>query len=244
MKDDPIDRKREGKIINIPANRISNTFTHQFRTPLTAITGYISLLRDGAFGNLSIEQLDVVGIISRNLRRVNILLDDLKDLNNIDSGNIVFGKSLISIEELLKPLVRDFAILADEKDLEFTVMTGEGIKIFVDVEAIRRALLHIVHNAINYTPVGKVMIKATRDGSECVIEVVDTGVGIDNEDMQHLFTKYFRSAKSYIRESPGAGLGLYIAKSLVESNAGSVNIDSEPGSGTTVTIRLPLTLSS
>jgi signal transduction histidine kinase len=227
---------RKGKAVE---RMMSDMFSHQLRTPLTAITGYISLLREGAFGTLSSEQEDIIRVISKNVWRINILLDDFKDLESIEGGGLTLSKSLISVEELLGPVIRDIRSGAKEKGIQFTDDIDVDLKVFVDVEAIRRAFIHITHNSVNYTQSGKVTIETDTEGMYSVIRVIDTGIGIGDEDRANIFTKYYRSANPYVRENPGAGLGLYIARACIESHGGSIEVESKPDNGTVTTVKLP-----
>lgn len=215
-------------------------FSHQIRNPLTAITGYVSLLREGTFGSLSNEQDEILQVISKNVRRVNMLLDDYKDLEHIEANDLSLSKCLVPVPEVLEQIVQELSSVASEKGVTLNLEIEQGIKFFVDVDAIKRVFLHIIFNSINYTQSGVVNVKAYNDGKWSVVVVKDTGIGIDDEDRANIFKKYYRSSNPYVRENPGAGVGLYIARAHVISHGGSIEIEGAPGKGTVATVKLPV----
>ncbi len=203
------------------------------------MTGYLSLLRDGAFGPLSNEQREIVGIISKNLWRINLLLDDHKDLKRIEEAPVTFEKCLTPVREILKSIILELRSIVKEKGIELKLVVEDDPMVFVEVQPIKRALLHIVQNSVNYTSYGPVLVRAHSEGSFTIIVVRDSGVGIDAEDRNRIFEKYYRSSNPFVRESPGAGLGLYIAEAYIRSHGGTIEFDSSTGDDTVFTVRLP-----
>jgi PAS domain S-box-containing protein len=228
------------EVDHVKQELVSNV-SHELRTPITSIAGYAELLSDGSLGNLTEGQVDAVARIERNTTRLSLLVADLLTLSKVESGQLEFAHDEIDLRdvvheglELLEELVRVRTIhLRIELPADPVVIVG-------DAQALERVVMNLVSNAIKFTPDGgRVVVTLNQTGDGASLVVSDNGMGIPEEDQQHLFTRFFRSSAATEQAIQGTGLGLSIVHSIVTQHGGAVSIDSAPGRGTTVTVLLP-----
>ncbi|MFA5800911.1 MAG: ATP-binding protein [Thermoleophilia bacterium] len=210
---------------------------HELRTPLTSISGYMEGLEDGVVpANNETYQL-----VHREAARLSRLVDDLQRLSRAESGqeelDVVELPSELFIERVAKKLRPMFI----EKDisllLEFTPGTPA---LLVDEDKTDQVLVNLINNALNYTPSGgKVTLSARASGRMVQIDIADTGIGIDAEDLPYIFERFYRADKSRSRDRGGSGIGLTIAKKYIETLGGEISVSSTPGQGTIFTVLLP-----
>ena len=215
--------------------------SHQLRTPISAIKGYLSSLLEEKTGALAEEQkLYIERAYASNERQLEII-ESLLDISRIEKGKIKLTPIEFSIVELAKESVDTFSKKAAEKGLQFQLMGPKEAlpRIRADRERIREVLNNLLSNALKFTKEGSVTISLEKTETEIVVAVTDTGVGIPAEAMEKLFTKFYRVGQAPTIESEGIGLGLYIAKSLVELHGGKIWVESGVGKGSTFYFALP-----
>jgi len=218
------------------------TMSHEFRTPLNAIIGFSEMLRGQYFGPLGSEKYGEYGDdIHASGRHMLALVNDVLDISAIEAGKRSFVKEIINVDELLNSCIRNVKNAAQNKSITLSVDVASGLPtLFAD----RRSGIQIVHNllsnAIKFTqPDGKISVSASAVDREIVIKVMDTGIGISADHLPYITEPFIQeNASPYITQE-GTGLGLSIVKSLVEAHGGKLNIDSEVGKGTMVTVSLP-----
>ena len=217
------------------------TVSHELRTPLTSIIGQVELLSDGDLGALSTSQARGLDMVGRNSERLLTLIEDLLTLNDIESSGLRLRLEQVPIGHLLDDVRNLVASTAAAKSVGLTVVCRPGVGIVrVDREQLDRALLNLLTNAVKFTPPGgTVVIGASREGSDLVLTVADTGLGIPADEQDRLFTRFFRSSVATRLAIQGTGLGLVIVKRIVEEHGGTISIVSAADVGTTVTIRIP-----
>ena len=215
--------------------------SHELLTPLTSICAYTELLGEGAGGQLTDAQRRIVERIRRNAERLAAMIEDLLTVSGIESGEYRITPAPTALAPLVKEAGRAVAGAAADRSIELSVEADPGLgTVEVDAAQLHRALLHLLANAIKFTGAGgRVALTATRDGDEVVIEVRDSGSGIPAEEQPHVFASFFRAALATELAVQGAGLGLALVKAVVDRHGGTVALASEPGRGTTVTVRLP-----
>lgn len=215
--------------------------SHELRTPLAVMRGdiEIALRRER-----SAEEYQRV--LTSNLEeivRLSRLVEDLLMLARADSGKLELQCETLDLNELCASMVEYISPLADQRGqtLGFEPLPAE-VKISADKHRMKQLLLNLLDNAIKYTePEGRIMLKLETEGDEAVLSVSDNGRGIRPEDLPHIYDRFFRrSAKTSDRSAAGVGLGLSIVKWIVDAHAGKIDVRSEPGKGTTFTVRLPL----
>ena len=220
---------------------VSNV-SHELRTPITSISGYAELLADGAAGTLTPEQRQVVDRIDRNSQRLIRLVEDLLLLSRHESGALVLHRTPTDVGRVVREVV---ALL--EEQLRRGSLTLDlclpqrRVVADADPHELERVLVNLVGNAIKFTPDGgRVEVRLAVEADEAVVVVSDTGVGIAEDDVERLFGRFFRASSALENAIQGTGLGLAIAHSIVTAHGGTIGVESTPGEGTTMTVRLPL----
>ncbi|MEA2513203.1 MAG: hypothetical protein QOJ59_2690 [Thermomicrobiales bacterium] len=226
------------------ANRLKSEFlstvSHELRTPLTAIIGFGQLLqrgRDGALTSKQTTQLDrMMGSASHLLE----LIDDLLDLSRIEAGRMEITRTAVEIAPLLARVLTEFVPQAETKGLTLVLdVPSEVPSALADPMRTRQILVNLVGNAIKFTDRGAITVAARADGDEVVVTVVDTGIGINPEALDFIFDEFRRVEEGFTRRFSGIGLGLPIARKLAALQAGTIAATSQPGAGSTFTLRLP-----
>jgi PAS domain S-box-containing protein len=216
-----------------------STVSHELRTPLTSIKGYVDLVLAGDVGPLTPEQKEFLTIVSQNTTRLTELINDLLEIERLESGRIEFEFDELDLAEVLENVARSLHVNAEQKGLEFLTEIPSGLKVRGDRDRLTQVFLNLLSNAIKYTPAGTVELRAHQEDDAVVVEVRDTGIGLSESDLQKLFQKFFRSDNPYVRKVGGTGLGLSIAKAIVERHGGTITVTSQLGQGSTFTVRLP-----
>lgn len=216
---------------------------HELRTPLTTIKGYLSVLLGENIQNLTPDQKDFLNKINISSKQLLSLVENLLGVARIERGALSLNLEPIDWVEKLKQIVTDFQNQAGERNiiLEFTPPIQQIPQIEVDKLRIDEILTNLLINAINYTPPGgKINVWIETNGQEVITHIKDTGEGIDKESLPHLFTKFFRASGKISQSSKGTGLGLYIAKSIIQMHQGKIWVDSTFGQGSTFSFSLPI----
>jgi CheY-like chemotaxis protein len=224
--------------------------SHELRTPLHAIVGYTELLIDGAYGQITGEQEQTVGFIRENAQELLSLVNNLLDLSRIETGRADLILQSFDLRDLISDVISQFKPLAEAKHLSLSSSVPIGnAAIRTDRGKLKQILVNLVGNAIKFTDSGHVIVaidaatnpKSKNDAASprLSISVQDTGIGIPSDQLGRIFEKYYQVDGSARRSHESTGLGLYITKQLVDLLSGSVDIQSTPGNGTTVTISLP-----
>jgi signal transduction histidine kinase len=219
------------------------TMNHEFRTPLTAINGYVELLLDGDGGDLPPEAARMLQVIESNAARLQDLIDDLLTMSKLEAGSTPPKRSPIYLAGLLGRASTTVAPFAKSRGVEVTIECHDyGLVVDADGSQLERAFANLIENAVKFTPgTGSVRVVAegpAHDGG-IVVRIVDAGMGIPPDDIPRLFTRFFRAANVQGAAIAGAGLGLAITRSVVEAHGGGIAAESALGQGTTVTVRLP-----
>ena len=216
---------------------------HQLRTPISAIKWTLRMLLDGDLGKITEEQKDFIEKTYLSNERMINLINDLLDVTRIEEGRYLYKPVFTSIE----PIVQ-FVINSSEKEIEgkkikfeFKKPKRKLPKAKIDVEKIKLVIQNLLENAIRYTKLGGEMIislKYTKE--EIEFSIKDTGVGIPKDQQARVFTKFFRAANVIRMETEGSGLGLFIAKNIIEAHGGRIWFESEEGKGATFFFTLPV----
>jgi len=214
--------------------------THDIRSPLTSVIGYSELLKSKS-DKFDAETNQMVATIMKSGERIEHLLENFLTISKIDAGKFVVTPAPTDIAALLRDACSDIEMAVQKKKLDLKIEIADGLpQATVDPKLIQRAVLNLLHNAINYTPApGTITLKAVFDGNFIIISVTDTGKGIPADEQKAIFAKYFRSQKT--SGVKGSGLGLAIVKSAVEAHGGRVEVESELGKGSTFKMFFPVT---
>ncbi|MDP9211929.1 MAG: HAMP domain-containing histidine kinase [bacterium] len=216
--------------------------SHQLRGPLTAIRGYLAMLEDGDFGKVPDRQRPVVEQISESTNEVINILNDMLSVSRINAQRFELTPSPIRLEDVARDVSREFESLAKKKGLKLALeLPDQPIgQLNLDGLRIRQAIVNFVDNAIKYTQKGTVRISIALEKDEAFFRVRDNGIGISSEDRHKMFTKFFRADNARNVLASGTGLGLFVARRIVEAHGGSVIMESELGKGSTFGFSLPL----
>jgi signal transduction histidine kinase len=223
------------------------TVSHELRTPMTSIKGYVEMLLMGAAGAVNENQSHFLDIIRRNIDRLNTLVDGLLDISRIEAGKASLSLEALDLTQVAGEAIGEMQRKADEdkKPMSFSLHAEENVPpIRGDAPRVRQVVLSVLSNAYHYTLANgsvRVEVHASRDGQEVELHVADNGVGIRESDRGRIFERFFRGDDPLVLETPGAGLGLAIAKQLVEMHGGRIWFESEgvPGQGSTFSIAFP-----
>ncbi len=211
---------------------------HDLRNPLLVISGYIESLRDEVLKPTP-ERFEVM---HQEVQQLSQLVTDLRTLSLADSGELPLYQEPISVAELLKHTVATYKQKAAEQNILLDIDTPHQLPlIHVDKKRILQVLSNLVSNALRYTPNGgRIRLQAQTTHSYLQIVVSDTGVGIDSEDLPKIFDRFYRADNNRAQDTGESGLGLAIAKSIIEAHEGKITVFSEKGQGTRFDILLPL----
>ena len=224
---------------------ILSTATHELKTPLTSIIGYIDiiLMRQNKVGPLNEKQQRYLQTAQRNSYRLKSLVDDLLDISRIESGGLELTPAELELWPEIEEIVTGMQTQIDDKNIDLVLDIPQEIcPVLADKLRLGQVISNLLSNACKYSPQGaRVTIRAREEDAGIRIDVSDTGIGISPEDQERLFTKFFRADNSSTREVSGSGLGLYITKHLIEAHGGHIWASSQIGQGTTFSIIWPKT---
>lgn len=216
--------------------------SHQLRTPLTAIKGFLSLILEGSYGKITPQIEDVINkVYSANSHLVE-LVENLLNISRIDSGRIQYQFESADIADIIRELADSMTVIAKGRGLSlaFTYPETPIDPFFLDAQKIREVLSNLIDNAIKYTREGGISVVLERQDDIVRITVSDTGIGIAPEDLHQLFQKFRRGVGAGKVNVSGTGLGLYVGKSFVDAHGGTLSVESEGiGKGSRFIVELP-----
>ncbi|MFT3810136.1 MAG: HAMP domain-containing sensor histidine kinase [Micropepsaceae bacterium] len=215
--------------------------SHELRTPLNAILGFSDLMREGIFGSLDARYRGYANDIHASGEHLLSLINDLLDIAKIESGHMKLAIEPVEVCDIAPQVIRLLQREADAKRQTLHLsLTGAPVAIMADARAVTQILLNLAGNALKYSQAGSVVCLAvTADARDVVLTVADNGPGIPADKQARLFKPFQRVDNSYLAGDSGTGLGLALVSELAALHGGTAAIESAPGAGTTVTVRLP-----
>lgn len=214
--------------------------SHALRTPLTAIDGLVSMIRDGEYGPVNKELKQPLQDISASSERLIHLVNDLLSLSRIQAGRMTYSVSDFSIADVVMQTTHLLQPLAEEKGLKLVVMKSRPVFVSGDSDKVKEVLNNLIGNAIKFTDRGSVSVASRVVDNKVEVQIIDTGIGISKQDQQKLFGK-FQQLDSSRGRTVGTGLGLYISKEIIQKMGGELWIErSEIGKGSTFVFSLPI----
>ena len=227
-----------------------STASHEMRTPVASIEGYLGLALNPATAHIDEKARDFITKAHESAQHLGRLFQDLLDISKVEDGRMKNNPKIINVNEFLKDIFDGLATKASEKQLNYIFMpdiVGESKEkslqpIFyanIDPDHFREVVSNLIENAIKYTPSGEVVVNITGDDKQISISVKDSGIGIPTEDIPHLFQKFYRVDNSDTREIGGTGLGLYLSRRLAEAMSGNLRVESKYKEGSTFYLEIP-----
>lgn len=236
---------------NLSKSQFVSAAAHELKNPLTSIKGYSDLLAGGAVGPVNEQQARFLATIRANVDRMSTLVSDLQDISRIEAGQLHLQFSAVSIEEAAGEAVRTLRKQIEEKGHALRLIISPDLpKVWADSTRLIQIITNLLSNACKYTPPGgeivitaeitRAVSSSRKAGRMIHLCVSDSGIGIDLEDQKKIFQQFFRSEDPRVREATGTGLGLNIAKRLVELQGGQIWFESIPDKGTTFHFTVPV----
>ena len=227
-----------------------STASHEMRTPVASIEGYLGLALNPATAHIDEKARDFITKAHESAQHLGRLFQDLLDISKVEDGRMKNNPKVINVNEFLKDIFDGLATKASEKQLNYIFMPDiidEGKEkslqpIFyanIDPDHFREVVSNLIENAIKYTPSGEVVVNVTGDDKQISVSVKDSGIGIPAEDIPHLFQKFYRVDNSDTREIGGTGLGLYLSRRLAEAMSGNLRVESKYKEGSTFYLEIP-----
>lgn len=211
--------------------------SHEFKTPVFAIQGFIDTLLGGALENPAVNRR-FLEKASKNVDRLVHLMEDLDEISRLERGELQLNRQNFVIQELVREVFETFFLKAEQQHIAFNFKKGcdSPILVYADKEKIRQVIINLVDNAIKY---GKVYGTVTAsmyntDGKNILVEISDDGMGIPEQYLSRIFERFYRTAEGRSRDVSGSGLGLAICKHVVEAHGHSIHVRSKEGVGTTI----------
>lgn len=214
--------------------------SHQLRAPITAIKGYISLIREGDYGKVPKTMEEPLSNVFESVRVMVSSIDDYLNVSRIEQNRMKYEISDVDIAELTTKVVAELKPLAQARKLTLSVAAPASATVRADIGKIKQIITNLVDNAIKYTKEGKIAVTVEETADKVRVTIADTGVGLSQEDITGLFQKFKRAAGANAVNTVGTGLGLYVVRLLVEGHGGKVWAESEGvGEGSRFIVELP-----
>ncbi len=222
--------------------QLLNTAAHELNTPLTPLRLQIHLLGSENLGRLSERQQKALSVLERNVERLAVLVSDILDVARLESGHLSIETENLDLSGAIKEAVQAYEETARGMGVTLALDEDKTIAVKADARRLIQILYNLISNGLKFTPAGgRVTVRTRPVGHEAVIEVIDTGLGMDADQMSRLFQPFSRVHDVEGTAIAGTGLGLYICKGIVDQHGGSLTAESDgPNKGATFTLRLPL----
>ncbi|MEO5944268.1 MAG: PAS domain-containing sensor histidine kinase, partial [Ferruginibacter sp.] len=214
---------------------------HELKTPVTTIKGYVQLLlkTHGNSGDAILSKSLIT--VDRQVTKLTNLISDLLDVTRIDSGKLPLNNEVFCLEDLVRDTIKD--IKAATQTHEIIYNSNSDANVFADKDRISQVLLNLFTNAFKYSPkADKIIIEINNAGNDVVVSVQDFGIGIDKEDLENIFERFYRVAGKDEKTFPGFGIGLFIVKEIIVRHNGNLWVNSEKGAGSVFYFSLPIHL--
>lgn len=234
-----VERLRE---LNEFKNQLINSAAHELSTPLTPIRLQLHMLKSGERGALSDQQRWSIEVVDRNVERLSSLVKDLLDVARLEAARFPVDMRPTELAGIVEEAAESFREPAQRAGLKFSSHVDPGLVVLADGRRLVQVLFNLIGNGIKFTrPPGSIKVEAHRNGNEATVTVQDTGVGFRPEDRERFFTAFTQIFNPDIGYAAGAGLGLYISKSIVELHGGRIWAHSDgPGKGSRFSFTVPL----
>lgn len=219
--------------------QFTSDVSHELRTPLAILMGEMELALRSPKQNVQYKETIMSAL--EEVTRLSKVVQSLLEISRAETGQVKIDFLPLNLSDTIRDIAEDMQILAEEKGIKLESIIEDNIIIMADYVRIHQTLINVIDNSIKYNrPNGSVLVRMQADTNYAVIRVSDTGVGIPEDSLEHIFDRFFRVDKARSRDVDGTGLGLAIVKWIVESHHGSIDVESQLGKGTMFTIKFPL----
>ena len=235
----------ELKDLDSAKNAFISTVNHELRTPLTSIIGYLDVIRDEKLAATNPELENYLDVLDRNAEILLHLVESMLSLSKIDSAGGKHASTTVSLNEVIDNAIFIMKPASEKSEINLTFNAEDELFTDGDPGQLNQVFINLLGNAIKFSPSQSTieisMATTLRDGREFAqISIADHGIGIPEEDVEHLFTRFFRAKNADSGQYPGTGLGLSIVQQVIAQHQGSITLSSKVGEGTTFTVELPL----
>ncbi len=213
-----------------------NNFSHEFKTPIVSIKGFAELLKAGDLPMA--ERAEYLDIIVRESTRLTTLATNVLNLSKVGNQVILTDRKAYELSEQVRRCILTLQAVWEHKDIQFE-LEMEEVRVTANEELLSQVWLNLIDNAVKFSPQGgRIEVRLAREGTRVSVAVRDHGTGVDEKDLPHIFEQYYKGEAS--RSAPGNGLGLALCQRITALHGGEIRCDSQPGSGTEFTVRLPI----
>lgn len=244
-----VKRKEEMEAANSQLRKLDQTksefismASHQLRTPLTTMKGFIGVMKNGSYGKLPENFEEPLDIMETANERLILLVEEMLSVSQIESGKMAFDFKEENVNELIDELGDSFRIAAKNRGLILQIKKSVHLpSVRMDYNKMRETLSNIIDNAIKYTNEGNILIQTAREENCVIISIKDSGIGITQDEQKHLFEKFTRGERARELKKSGVGLGLYLGKKIIEAHRGHIYAHANAkGPGATFVVQIPL----
>jgi len=216
--------------------------SHQLRTPLTSVKGYISMVIEGDVGEITKPQKKLLNEAFMSSERMVHLINDFLNVSRIQTGKFIIDKSPVDLSKLVSEEIDSLRPNATARGLKFTYKPPKKFPIMeLDEGKMRQVVMNFADNAIYYSSQNAtIAVSLSIDNNEVLFTVKDTGIGVPMDEREHLFSKFYRASNARVRRPDGTGVGIYLAKKVIDAHGGKIVFESVEGKGSTFGFRLPL----
>ncbi len=219
-----------------------SSVSHEMRTPLTSIKNALDLLNSEKTGPMNANQQRFIVMAMRNSRRLTRIINDLLDLNRLEEGRFRLQFTLLSLNDLVRQIIATFRPQAEQQSLKLEVEAPRRVPpVYADPARVEQVLGNLINNALKFTPRGgRILVSIRPEGEMVEVGVKDSGIGLSPPEQSRVFERFYQAESSRTRTAKGAGLGLYLAKQLVEAQGGSIGVKCDIGAGCHFFFTLPV----
>jgi len=229
------------KLDKIKSNFLSVT-SHELRTPMSVIKGYIQMMLKGNLGTISNEQKKALEIVLRNSNQLDTLIQDILDISRLESGTMKFIPERTNVKNMLEQTIETMQSIADTKNIKISISLEKNTPdLIIDQERVKQVIVNLLNNAIKFSYEGSIITIFARKTADYVLfEIQDFGRGIPKDKQDKIFEIFYQVDSERDRKIGGVGLGLAISRGIILSHGGNIWVESEPGKGSTFRLTLPI----
>lgn len=216
--------------------------SHQIRTPLTNLRWTLEALMSGRAGKIQEEQVEYIKLLKENSERMADLVADLLTVSRLETGPLAPKEEVFSLDKLIREIVKEFSPFARARHVKIRLATKKDLpRVWADLHQVKQVIENLLDNAIRYIKKkGEVKISLSVKPSKILCQIRDTGLGIPEKDQKYIFKKFFRADNALRYQTQGSGLGLFIAKAIIDKTGGEIGFKSEENKGSTFWFTLPV----